>query len=282
MICSNFHMHSVFCDGKNTLEDMVKASVKAGLRDIGFTSHQPLPYANDFAMKEADVEAYVTEIHRLQEQYKNTINISLGMEIDYFIETQDIGEPAKRCLPLLDYFIGSIHTVGWMHNHEMADIDYTKEIFEQGIQDCFSGNAKAFVKAYYTSLGQMAETIQPDIIGHIDLIKKNNENNDFFDENALWYQKAVGECLDRIKETPCIIEVNTGGMVRYGERCRYPSDWILKEIYKRKIPVTLNGDSHSVDAVCFAYKQMEELMCTIGFKEIMVFKNGEWIPEAIE
>lgn len=279
MLHSNFHIHSTFCDGKNTLEEMVQAAIDAGLTDIGFTSHQPLPYPNDFAMRETDAAAYIEEVKRLQAAYAGQIAISLGMEIDWFIAQADIGQPAKECLPELDFFIGSIHTVGQMQDGVMADIDYTEDIFRRGIQDCYGGDATQFVKAYYHAMGTMAEKLAPDIIGHIDLIKKNNPDNRIFDDTADWYQEAVCTCLDRIAQTDCIVEVNTGGMIRYGERCRYPSDFILKEVKKRGIPITVNGDSHSVEAIAYAYDAMEALIRAMGFEQVMLFKKGVWVPE---
>ena len=33
---SNYHVHSVFCDGKNTLKEMAQAAEEAGITSLGF------------------------------------------------------------------------------------------------------------------------------------------------------------------------------------------------------------------------------------------------------
>ena len=43
MVHSNYHIHSNYCDGKNSLEEMVQAAIQEGLTSIGFTGHAPLP-----------------------------------------------------------------------------------------------------------------------------------------------------------------------------------------------------------------------------------------------
>ena len=148
MVHSNYHIHSNYCDGKNSLEEMVQAAVQEGLTSIGFTGHAPLPYENDWTMKKETVHSYMDEVRTLAEKYQEHIDISLGMEIDYFLDTEDISSDSKALIPELDFFIGSIHTIGKMKNGLMADIDHTPEIFEAGVKDCFDGSVPAFIQRY--------------------------------------------------------------------------------------------------------------------------------------
>ena len=54
---SNLHTHCTFCDGKNTIEEMIQAAIAAGLDSIGFSSHSPTGYnLDDCQLK--DVEGY--------------------------------------------------------------------------------------------------------------------------------------------------------------------------------------------------------------------------------
>ncbi|MEG0310845.1 MAG: histidinol-phosphatase HisJ [Eubacterium sp.] len=278
MIKSNYHIHSTYCDGKNTLEEMTLAAMDAGLISIGFTGHMPLPYKNDWTMTEEKVKDYIAEVKMLKEKYKQDLDIYLGMEIDYFIDEKDISNFAKTVIPELDFFIGSIHTIGRMKNGIVADIDNTPEIFKSGIDDRYHGSTKEFVKAYYKALGEMVLTIHPDIIGHLDLIKKNNTDQAFFNEDEDWYREATLDCLNQIKESGSIIEVNTGGMIRYGARCLYPSYWIMNEIHRLNIPIMLNGDTHRVEGINYAYDESEILLKKIGFKKIMMRFGDKWKP----
>ena len=36
---TNYHMHTTFCDGKNTPEEMVQEALARGFTTIGFSSH---------------------------------------------------------------------------------------------------------------------------------------------------------------------------------------------------------------------------------------------------
>ena len=36
---ADFHMHTVFCDGKNTPEEILEKAIELGFDSIGFSSH---------------------------------------------------------------------------------------------------------------------------------------------------------------------------------------------------------------------------------------------------
>ena len=40
----NLHAHSVFCDGKNMPEEMIRACLAAGMDSAGISIHSPLPF----------------------------------------------------------------------------------------------------------------------------------------------------------------------------------------------------------------------------------------------
>ena len=40
---TNYHMHTVWCDGRNTVEEMIRAAIDRGFDEIGFSSHARLP-----------------------------------------------------------------------------------------------------------------------------------------------------------------------------------------------------------------------------------------------
>lgn len=278
MIKSNYHIHSTYCDGHNSLDEMAEAAHQAGLKSIGFTSHFVLDYEDTCDIRPDKVQEYLQNIERLKNEYKNKLDIYKSFEIDYYMDTDDISERAKLIRPELDYMIGSIHTIGPLNDGSMAIIDYTPESFERGVKELYD-SPEAFISDYYKKIGNMTEKIKPDIIGHIDLIKKNNFG--IYDESADYYKKAVTDCLDRIAGTDSIIEVNTGGMYRYGDRCRYPSDFILKEIRKRDIPVMINGDSHFSDGINYKFDEMEALLKNFGIDSVMYRLDNEWIPVKI-
>ncbi len=278
MIDVNYHIHSTYCDGKNSLEEMVCAAIEAGLTSIGLSSHMALPFENHWALRPEKVEDYFNEIDLLKEKYADQIELYKSLEIDYFTDRGGISQAAKEVLPELDYVLMSIHSLGSTRAEKLYHIDESPENFKAGIEKYYDGSVKAFVCDYYQSIGDMAIDYRPDIIGHLDLIKKNNRSNLFFNDQEAWYQEALGNCLDRIVESGSIVEINTGANMRAPGVGRYPSDWIVPEMKKRNIPITICGDSHSVAGIVNEYQEAIDHLLECGYKEYWRLRQGQWEP----
>jgi histidinol-phosphatase (PHP family) len=276
MLLANYHVHSDYCDGKNTLEEMVAAGIASGLTSMGLASHLPLPFANNWTMKAENLDSYLQEVRHLKEKYASEIELYCGLEIDYFVDRHDISELGKAVLPKLDYVIMSIHTLGNTVGDDVNYIDESPTDFARGIDRYYQGDTRTFVEAYFQGIAEMVTKFAPDILGHIDLIKKFNQQNRFFDEQEIWYQEAVKHCLDQIATTKTRMEINTGANLRIPGVGRYPSDWMIPEMQKRNIPVTFGGDSHSIEGITFEYGEAEAFITKCGYKEYWILKRGRW------
>jgi histidinol-phosphatase (PHP family) len=42
-IKSSYHVHSSYCDGKNSLEEMALSAIAKNFTHLGFSSHAPVP-----------------------------------------------------------------------------------------------------------------------------------------------------------------------------------------------------------------------------------------------
>ena len=51
MHLQSLHTHSLYDDGRSTLEDMLQSAITHGLSAFGFSGHSPLPFANDWAIR---------------------------------------------------------------------------------------------------------------------------------------------------------------------------------------------------------------------------------------
>ena len=102
MIRQNLHTHTTFCDGKSTAEELVKTAISLGCSSLGFSGHAPLPppEGRSWPMSPDRVETYRQELLRLREQYRDQLDIFLGLE-------QDIDSPAPG--DGWDSLIGSVH-----------------------------------------------------------------------------------------------------------------------------------------------------------------------------
>ena len=270
----NLHTHTVFCDGKAEPEEYVKEAVKRKMSALGFSCHSPLPFENGYSIKEHDIEKYVSEIRSLQEKYKNQIKIYLGFEFDYVPGISEDPVPLKQKMNS-DFFISSVHLVRNKQNEKLWFIDGPESNYINGLASVFNNNIKLAVTSYFEQVIEMATKIKPDIIGHIDKIKMHNKNR-FFSENDLWYKKLTDQLLDNVQKAGCIIEVNTRGI--YKKRCNslYPGIDILKEIYKRKFPVTISSDAHLPGELTSYFDETIKILKEIGFKTIKCFSDKIW------
>jgi len=275
MIASNYHTHSLFCDGNNTIEEMVQAAIDAQLKQIGVSSHLTLPYKNDWTMKADHIKAYLDEIARVKKVYQDKIEVLAGAEIDFFMDKKILNSNSPLILPHLDYAIFSIHAVS--SENDDYSIDYTQDLFMNAVNRYYNGSVKALVLDYYESIAKMAKQVSgviPAIIGHIDIIKKLNDGNVLFNEHDQWYQDAMLRALQAIKKTHCILEVNTA--YHENEDGQYPSDTFFEYIQKNDIPITINTDAHHAEDIIRGYAKTEKMLLSKGIKKMMILKNKQW------
>jgi histidinol-phosphatase (PHP family) len=277
----NLHTHSRFCDGKVEPEAYVKQAIELGYHTLGFSSHAPVPFENNFSLKEDKMEEYFSTIRTLGEKYKSQINILLSMEIDFIPGiTRDFSEFSQA--GNLDYTIGGVHLVRNNEIEKLWFIDGSKqETYDNGLQKLFNGNPKKGVEAYYSQICEMVATQKPDIIAHLDKIKMHNKNR-YFTEEEGWYKDLVWKTLKFIAaESDCIIEVNTRGLYKKRSDTFFPGPAILEQIHHLKIPITLSSDAHQPQELNGYYDEALKLLKEIGFQELVYFDNKGRIKQRI-
>jgi histidinol-phosphatase (PHP family) len=275
MIKFNLHTHTKYCDGQENIEDMILGALKYNIDLIGITPHGPLPFETDWTMHKKDLEKYFKEVSFLKNKYKDKIEILIGMELDYlpdikmdYIDTNMV----KR----LDFWIGSNHFLGKLSNGYYWTVDYSIEEINEGVKENFDGSIKAAVSKYYDYMKDMILNYEPTILGHLDLIKKNNQGNLLFNEAEDWYRDKVLEVINTLENSKTVVEVNTGGKYRGYSSEYYPSRWILEEMCSRKLPVTVSRDAHDIDSLNYDYEESISYLKEIGFNSIVYFKNKKW------
>lgn len=274
---TNYHTHCYFCDGQQEPEAFIQAALAKGFQALGFSSHAPVPFDCDWTMPADRAQRYYTTINALKIKYQNQIEVYQGLEIDYFSNnTHNLFAQYQW-----DYCIGSIHFIADFERQQYLSIDGSKADFEQTL-DYFQGEIQEFVTEYYRLVREMVTEVQPTIIGHFDIIKKNNQNEQFFSEREKWYQRIVLETLKVIADSGSILEVNTGGILRGYLSEPYPSPWILRECSKLKIPIVLNSDAHSPEMIDGWFDEAKALLREVGYQEQQVLLNSKWTTVSLE
>lgn len=250
----DFHTHSLFCDGKNTLEEMTLSAIEKGFSAIGFSGHSYTSIDLDYCIK--DEAAYISECKRLQEKYKDKIEVLCGIERDFYADNQ---------YPALDYIIGSVHYVKAGEEYIAVDLfDGQLEL----VKKHFDGDYLSFAESYFENVSKLPTVHKTDIIGHFDLIKIFNADGSLFDESSDRYRKAALKAADELLKHDVLFEINTGAIFRGRQSEPYPSRFILEYIASKGGKVILNGDSHEVNALGFRFEESLHLAKKCGFKSI--------------
>jgi histidinol-phosphatase (PHP family) len=211
------------------------------------------------------IDLYTREVREAQEEFEGKIKILLGYEVDYLPSVDDQMRVNLAKYPA-DYWVGSIHIVDhFRSNHESWLVDYTPEVFEEGMEEI--GGPQAVYTRYYELIREFAQNYEHRIVGHLDMIKKFNVNKRYFDTDSEHYLSQVEATLDVLKATGKIVEINTAGAFKdIGEI--YPSDKILQMILHRRLPVCLSSDAHRPDHVAREFSATWQRLVKMGFEEV--------------
>lgn len=254
MILEDFHVHTTYCDGKNSPEEIIQEAIKRGMTRIGFSGHSFTAFDTEPCMTQTGTQSYVSEINRLKAKYSGKIEILCGTEQDYYSDMTTEG---------FDYVIGSVHYV--IADGEYISVDHKPEIFADLIHR-FDDDPYKLTEEYYSLVADVVRKTDADIIGHFDLITKFNEGGKFFDEENPRYISACNNALDSLLETGKPFEINTGAISRGWRKRPYPSLRILKYISSHGGSVILSSDSHRKDTLMFQFPEYEHFARSLGLR----------------
>jgi histidinol-phosphatase (PHP family) len=266
-------MHSHYCDGAGTLLEYAAAAQAKGMTNLGFSSHAPVSFPCTWCMKKDHLAAYLSEIDSLKIHYPS-MQFYKGLEVDYIpgiISPLDFKN-------VLDYTVGSIHFIEQFPDGRPWEIDGAHDGFLTGLSTIFNNNTQDAVTRYFELTREMIENGCPDVVGHLDKIKIQNEGGKLFRESDPWYREQVVATLNRIQQAGAIIEVNTRGVYQKKSDTSYPSPWILEMIHDLKIPITLSSDAHHPREITKQFDETAALLLAIGFRKISILADGFWKP----
>jgi len=248
---TDYHMHTLLSDGKNSHEEMIEEAIAIGLDEIGFSDHLCLkPVA--WALSDVDIPVMAEQIEMLQERYKDRIAVKFGLEVDYLDGMEPEIKHLIDSLPL-DYVIGSVHFIGdW-------NFDTDKSLYGKWTND-------RLYELYFELIQKAARSGLFDIIGHLDIIKKFR----IYPETD--QSELIERTLKIIKENKLVVELNTGGMDRPCTEFT-PSPTIVGRCYHHSIPMTITSDAHKTDQIGRHFETAVELIKSIGIRELVTFNK---------
>ena len=88
---ANYHTHTARCKhATGNDREYVEAAIEAGFETLGFSDHSPYFYSHNpsyipgYKMLIDEAEGYFASIRALREEYKNDIDIRIGVEMEYY------------------------------------------------------------------------------------------------------------------------------------------------------------------------------------------------------
>ncbi|MDP3180004.1 MAG: histidinol-phosphatase, partial [Spirochaetaceae bacterium] len=138
------------------------------------------------------------------------------------------------------------------------------------------GDARAVWRAYYRALSEMISAGGFDILGHFDLVRKNNKGGLYFDEEDPLYLSAAIGAARLLKGRDVVVEVNVGGMARGKTSTPYPSLPIMKELHSLGVSITFSADAHAVAHLGACLDAARELAAAAGYASVAVLSGGSW------
>ena len=105
---ADYHTHTVFSHGKGSVEDNVKAAIKAGLETVGITDHSVGHVF--YGIKKKRLDDYISEIERIKKKYEDSIEVRSGIELNLtgLDGSVDLPQGHKFDIVILGYHKGAL------------------------------------------------------------------------------------------------------------------------------------------------------------------------------
>ena len=246
---TDLHVHTAYCDGKNTPEKIVMTAIDRGMETIGFSGHSYTFFDESYCMSKEGTKAYKADIEYLRSKYADRINVLMGIEQDFYSN-----EPTDS----YDYVIGSVHYLKL--NDCFLPVDESPEILKEAVDKHFGGDWHVLTELYYDTVASVAERTGCTIIGHFDLITKFNENDSLFSTSDERYVSQWKKAVDKLLGFDIPFEINTGAISRGYRTTPYPSVEIIDYIKQNGGRLILSSDAHSAENLMFEFDKYEYLL----------------------
>ncbi len=262
-ITADFHMHSSFSGDSDTpMEEMIQKAIELGLTHMCFTEH------NDFDFPvceeipegtfELNVDAYLYDLLKYREKYRDQINILFGIELGLQPQIMRQNSILAKSYDF-DFIIGSSHICNQKDPYYPA--------FYEGRSE-----EEAYREYFESILTNIKKFTNFDVYGHLDYVVRYGPNKDK-DYTFAKYQDILDPILKLLVENGKGLEINTGGVVK-GLRELHPCTDILKR-YKElggEI-ITIGSDAHSPKDIAAHFQRATEVLKECGFQYYTIFEK---------
>ncbi len=219
----NFHTHTTRCNhAKDEDEEYIKCAIEAGIKHLGFSDHIPCIFPDGYELKYrvpmSEAESYVSDIAKLREKYKDQIEISIGIEMEYYpLYFEEMLKTAKK--------VGAEYIILGQH--------FILSEYPNGVGSIGPTDNEEYLKIYVDEIIEALKTGVFTYLAHPDLMC-------FTGNDEIYLREITRLCL-AAKETDTPLEINLLG-IRYQKH--YPSERFWRIAGEIGVPVTIGFDAH--------------------------------------
>jgi histidinol-phosphatase (PHP family) len=251
---TDYHIHTIFSDGKEGPGACIDEALKKGLREIGFSDHlNPVNSNQKWCMDHKLLPEYFKTILKLRKQNPD-IEVRIGLELDYIPNMLAETELIINSFPF-DYIIGSVHYMG-------------EETVDLGPEFYVGKDIDLIYENYFNLVTEAASTGFYDIIGHPDLVRIHR----YRPEGDISHLYSMLASAFEIHDVA--FEVNTNGKNK-PLRSFYPDMNYIRLFAEHGVPVCVNSDAHFPERIGQYFDEAYDLLQRAGYTEMAVFRNRE-------
>jgi histidinol-phosphatase (PHP family) len=260
----DYHLHTQFCQhAAGRMEQYVEAAIAAGLEEICFTPHIPLPAfprgPSGMRMEPEDAERYFREVERLRERYRE-LTILCGIEADFYEGYERYVEQFLQRHPL-DLVLMSVHFLrDWPGENRVFDYSFPGRPLAQVYRD------------YFEALKRGIRTGLFDGLAHLDLIKQ--PGHPVLETNA----EDVAQVLELAAGAGMCLEINTAGLRRPLAE-PYPAPAILPLAAASGVPVITGSDAHEPHLAGYAFSMVRDWIAELPDLQCVRYRRRKALPD---
>ncbi len=271
-----------FCEhAAGSLRDVLEAAVAAGFSVYGVSEHAPRSHARflydteiekGFTVErlETDFDGYAVEIARLAEEFADRLTVLCGFEAEVVPADGYVAEmKALREKHGFDYMVGSAHYV------DEIQIDGRPEEFAQALEAC--GGLENLAVRYYETVAAMIDALRPEVVGHLDLIRRNAPLDAALDAPPI--ARAADRALEAARAAGATLDLNTAGW-RKNLGAPYPAPWLVARAREIGVGFCFGDDSHAPGQVGDGLERARGYLLTHGVTEIQALVRRDGVVQA--
>lgn len=262
-LTADFHMHSSFSgDSDAPMEAMIQKGIALGLTHMCFTEHNDFdfPVCKDTPQGtfELNVDAYLYDLLKYREKYKDKIHILFGIELG--LQPQVMGRNSILAKSYdFDFILGSSHICN-------KKDPYYPSFYEGRSEE------DAYREYFESILENIKKFSNFDVYAHLDYVVRYGPGKD---KNYTFakYQDILEPVLKLLIENGKGLEVNTGGL-KSGLKELHPCTDILRRYHQLGGEiVTIGSDAHKPEVLTAHFDRAADVLKECGFRYYTIFEK---------